>query len=241
MSSDKINSASRNISSIKNWPVDERPREKMVKFGPETLTNAELIAIIIGTGINNGKFRQSAVDLARDIILRFENLKNLINTSFDELVSVSGVGISKAAQIIAVFELGKRALSAQSGNNTRFRCSEEVANYYIPLMKDLKKEQFKVILLDIKNKIIKDILISQGSLTASIVHPREVLKPAIQASAASVIFIHNHPSGDPEPSTDDIEITNRLCRSCSIMGINLLDHIIVAENGYYSFKQKDLI
>ena len=241
MSPGKINSVSRNLGSIKNWPVDERPREKMVKFGPETLTNAELIAIIIGTGINNGKFKQSAVELAKAIILRFENLKSLISTSFDELVSVSGVGTSKAAQIIAVFELGKRAMSAQSGNNTRFKCSEEVANYYIPLMKDLKKEQFKVILLDIKNRIIKDILISQGSLTASIVHPREVLKPAIQASAASVIFIHNHPSGDPEPSTDDIEITNRLCRSCSIMGINLLDHIIIAENGYYSFKQKDLI
>ena len=239
--SGKINSDFENFCSIKNWPVDERPREKMVKLGPETLTNAELIAIIIGTGVNNGKFRHSAIDLAKDIMLRFENLKNLINTSFDELVSVSGVGISKAAQIIAVFELGKRALSAQNGNNTRFRCSEEVANYYIPLMKDLKKEQFKVILLDIKNRIIKDILISQGSLTASIVHPREVLKPAIQASAASVIFIHNHPSGDPEPSTDDIEITNRLSRSCSIMGINLLDHIIVAENGYYSFKQKELI
>lgn len=230
-----------NSGSIRNWPQDERPREKLVKLGPESLTNAELIAIIIGTGINNGHCRQSAVDLAKNIILRFENLKNLVDASFDELTLVNGIGISKATQIIAVFELGKRALSVQNGNNTRFRCSEEVANYYIPLMKDLKKEQFKVILLDIKNKIIKDILISQGSLTSSIVHPREVLKPAIQASAASVIFIHNHPSGDPEPSSDDIEVTNRLCRSCSIMGINLLDHIIVAENGYYSFRQKDLI
>ncbi|MCX6384882.1 MAG: DNA repair protein RadC [Actinobacteria bacterium] len=230
-----------NLNSIKKWPEDERPREKLVKFGPESLTNAELIAVIIGTGINNGKGRQNAIDLAKNIILRFDNLKNLINTTYDELTSVNGIGFSKATQIMAVFELGKRALSAKNGNNTRFRCSEEVANYYIPLMKDLKKEQFKVILLDIKNRIIKDILISQGSLTASIVHPREVLKPAIQASAASVIFIHNHPSGDPEPSTDDIEVTNRLSRSCSIMGINLLDHIIVAENGYYSFKQKDLI
>jgi len=227
--------------SIKNWPEDERPREKLLKLGPESLTNAELIAVIIGTGINNGHCRHSAIDLAKNIIIKFENLKNLVNTSFDELTSLTGIGMSKATQIIAVFELGKRALSARNGNNTKFRCSEEVANYYIPLMKDLKKEQFKVILLDIKNKIIKDILISQGSLTSSIVHPREVLKPAIQASAASVIFIHNHPSGDPEPSSDDIEVTNRLCRSCSIIGINLLDHIIVAESGYYSFRQKDLI
>ncbi|MCL5771424.1 MAG: DNA repair protein RadC [Actinobacteria bacterium] len=236
-----VNIISENSCSIKTWPEDERPREKLVKFGPEYLSNAELLAVIIGTGINTGKYSQSAIDLAKTIILRFDSLKNLINTSFNELISISGMGISKAAKIIAVFELGKRALSVQNGNNIKFRCSEEVANYYIPLMKDLKKEQFKVILLDIKNKIIKDILISQGSLTASIVHPREVLKPAIQASAASVIFIHNHPSGDPEPSSDDIEVTNRLCRSCSILGINLLDHIIVAENGYYSFKQKDLI
>lgn len=236
-----VNIISENSCSIKTWPEDERPREKLVKFGPEYLSNAELLAVIIGTGINTGKYSQSAIDLAKTIILRFDSLKNLINTSFNELISISGMGISKAAKIIAVFELGKRALSMQNGNNIKFRCSEEVANYYIPLMKDLKKEQFKVILLDIKNKIIKDILISQGSLTASIVHPREVLKPAIQASAASVIFIHNHPSGDPEPSSDDIEVTNRLCRSCSILGINLLDHIIVAENGYYSFKQKDLI
>ena len=236
-----VNIISENSCSIKTWPEDERPREKLVKFGPEYLSNAELLAVIIGTGINTGKYSQSAIDLAKTVILRFDSLKNLINTSFNELISISGMGISKAAKIIAVFELGKRALSMQNGNNIKFRCSEEVANYYIPLMKDLKKEQFKVILLDIKNKIIKDILISQGSLTASIVHPREVLKPAIQASAASVIFIHNHPSGDPEPSSDDIEVTNRLCRSCSILGINLLDHIIVAENGYYSFKQKDLI
>ncbi|MCL4378188.1 MAG: DNA repair protein RadC [Actinobacteria bacterium] len=229
------------MNSIRNWPEDERPREKLIKYGAEYLTNAELIAVIIGIGINNGKWKLTAIDLAKNIISKFDNLKNLINTSFDELISISGVGISKATQIMAVFELGKRAISASNGNNTRFRCSEEVANYYIPLMKDLKKEQFKVILLDIKNKIIKDILISQGSLTSSIVHPREVLKPAIQASAASVIFIHNHPSGDPEPSSDDIEVTNRLCRSCSIMGINMLDHIIVAENGYYSFRQKDLI
>jgi DNA repair protein RadC len=144
-------------------------------------------------------------------------------------------------QIRAAFELGKRAVSEKNGNNKSFRCSEEVASYYIPLMKDLKKEQFRVIMLNIKNKIIKEILISQGSLTSSIVHPREVICPAIRESAASLIFIHNHPSGDPEPSIDDIEITRRLCKSCSIIGINVLDHIIVAENGYFSFKQKNML
>jgi DNA repair protein RadC len=164
----------------------------------------------------------------------------LVNATISELHEIEGIGYAKAVQILASIELGKRALSEKNGNNIKFRCSEEVAHYYIPLMKDLKKEQFKVVLLDVKNKVLKEILISQGSLTASIVHPREVLKPVIKESAASVIFIHNHPSGDPDPSTDDIEVTNRLCKSCSIMGINVFDHIIVGENGYFSFRQKDL-
>lgn len=229
------------LNGIKFWPVDERPREKLIKSGTDILTNAELISIIIGTGVNTKKGSYSAIDLAKNLINKFENLKNISNAGYNELLEIPGLGKAKASKILAAIELGRRIQSEKNGNNTKFRCSEEVANYYIPLMKDLKKEQFKVILLDIKNKVIKDILISQGSLTSSIVHPREVLKPAIQASAASVIFIHNHPSGDPEPSTDDIEITNRLYKSCSILGISLLDHIIVAENGYYSFKQKNLL
>jgi DNA repair protein RadC len=154
---------------------------------------------------------------------------------------LEGIGQVKAIQILAALEIGRRAVSEKNGNNTSFRCSEEVANYYIPLMKDLKKEQLRIVLLNIKNKIMKEILISQGSLTSSIVHPREVLKNAIRESAASIIFIHNHPSGDPEPSIDDIEITNRLCKSCAIIGINVLDHIIVGEGGYFSFKQKDML
>ncbi|MDD3520416.1 MAG: DNA repair protein RadC [Actinomycetota bacterium] len=234
-------SSVKNSFSIKNWPEDERPREKLLKTGPETLSNAELIALVIGTGIKTKSGSHSAIDIAKTLVHNFGTLNNLANVSADELLISEGMGKAKAAKIIAAIELGRRIVSQKNGNNIKFRCSEEVANYYIPLMKDLKKEQFKVILLDVKNKILKDILISQGSLTSSIVHPREVLKPAIQSSAASVIFVHNHPSGDPEPSTDDIEITNRLCKSCSIMGINMLDHIIVAENGYYSFRQKDLL
>ena len=229
------------FKSIKDWPKEERPREKLIKHGPEYLTNVELLAIIIRTGIAKKDSSLSSVDLAKKIIIKHQCLKNLINATISELHEIEGIGYAKAVQILASIELGKRALSEKNGNNIKFRCSEEVAQYYIPLMKDLKKEQFKVVLLDVKNKVLKEILISQGSLTASIVHPREVLKPVIKESAASVIFIHNHPSGDPEPSTDDIEVTNRLCKSCSIIGINVLDHIIVGENGYFSFRQKDLI
>jgi len=226
---------------IKRWPEDERPREKLIKHGSQTLTNCELIAIMLRTGINNNSSRRSALDLAKTILCRYKNLNELLDASITELTEIKGIGRAKAAQIIAALELGKRAVSEKNGNNISFRCSEEVANYYIPLLKNLKKEQFRVILLDIKNKVIKEVLISVGSLTSSTVHPREVIKPAIKDSAASVIFIHNHPSGDPEPSTDDIEITNRLCKSFSILGINVLDHIIVAESGYFSFKQKQMI
>ena len=226
---------------IKNWPEEERPREKLVKLGKENLTSCELLAIIIGTGCMKDNQSYSALDLASSLVSKYKNLKSMLDLSITEISEIKGIGIVKAVQILAAIELGKRAVSEKNGNYTSFRCSEEVANYYIPLMKDLKKEQFRVIMLNIKNKIIKEILISQGSLTSSIVHPREVICPAIRESAASLIFIHNHPSGDPEPSIDDIEITRRLCKSCSIIGINVLDHLIIAENGYFSFKQKDML
>ena len=222
---------------IKRWPEAERPREKLIKHGSEYLTNSELLAIMLRTGINNNE----NLDLAKALLSRYKNLNELLDVSPVELTEIKGIGWAKAAQVMAALELGKRAVSEKNGNNVSFRCSEEVANYYIPLLKNLKKEQFRVLLLDVKNKVIKEVLISQGSLTSSIVHPREVIKPAVKESAASVIFIHNHPSGDPEPSVDDMEITDRLCKSCSIMGIGVLDHIIVAEGGYFSFKQKKLI
>jgi DNA repair protein RadC len=226
---------------IKEWPEDERPREKLIKSGSEHLTNSELLAIIIRTGFKYNNTGGSALDLAKNIILKYKNLRNLLDVSINELAGIEGIGKVKAAQILASMELGRRVVSEKSGSSVSFRCSEEVANYYIPLLKDLKKEQFRIVLLNIKNRIIKEVLISQGSLTSSIVHPREVLKSAIKESAASIIFIHNHPSGDPEPSIDDIEITNRLCKSCTIIGINVLDHIIIGEGGYFSFKQKDML
>jgi len=226
---------------INKWPEDERPREKLISNGSASLTNAELIAIILRTGISSKNCRQSAIELANSILSQFSGLQPLLDISVNELSLIKGIGNAKAAQVVAAVELGKRIMADKSGSNTSFKCSEDVANYYIPLLKDLKNEQFRLLMLNIKNKIIKDVMVSQGSLTSSIVHPREVLKIAIKASAASVIFMHNHPSGDPEPSIDDIEITNRLCKSCSIVGINVLDHLIIAESGYFSFKQKNML
>lgn len=156
---------------INRWPEDERPREKLVKYGSEYLSGAELIAIILGTGINNINGSKSALDLAKSLLSGYKNLNELLDASISELTAIKGIGTAKACQIIAALELGRRAISEKNGNNVSFRCSEEVANYYIPLLKDLKKEQFRVLLLDVKNKVIKEVLISQGSLTSSIVRP----------------------------------------------------------------------
>ena len=155
--------------SIKNWPELERPREKLIKKGPEYLSDCELLAIILHTGMGSSKEKFSALDLAKKILAEYGSLKNLLDLSLSEFIKINGIGWAKASQIIAALELGKRAISERNGNNKSFRCSEEVANYYISLLKDLKKEQFIVFLLDIKNKIIKEVLISVGSLTSSIV------------------------------------------------------------------------
>jgi len=154
---------------INRWPQDERPREKLLKPGSEYLTNSELLAIVFRTGISNNGNGKSALDIAKVLLSKYKNLNELLDVSIAELSEIKGIGRAKASQIMAALELGKRAVSEKNGNNISFRCSEEVANYYIPLLKDLKKEQFRVILLDIKNKVIKEVLISQGSLTSSIV------------------------------------------------------------------------
>jgi DNA repair protein RadC len=226
---------------INKWPRDERPREKLLNHGCDFLTNSELIAIMLRSGIKNNGTAISALDLAKSILSRFGSLNELLDVSVSELSEIKGIGTAKAIQLIASIELGKRVISEKNGNLVSFRCSEEVANHYTPLLKDLKKEQFRMVMFNIKNRIIREAIISEGSLTSSIVHPREVLKAAIKNSAASVVFLHNHPSGDPEPSLDDIEITQRLLKSFSLVGIGVLDHLIIAENGYFSFKQKNML
>jgi len=154
---------------INRWPQDERPREKLIKHGSHHLTNSEILAILLRTGTNNNNSSRSALDLAKVLLTKFKSLNELLGASAAELIEIKGIGKAKASQIIAALELGRRAVSEKNGSNISFRCSEEVANYYIPLLKDLKKEQFRILLLDIKNRVIKEVLISQGSLTSSTV------------------------------------------------------------------------
>jgi DNA repair protein RadC len=226
--------------TIKDWPEDERPRERLIKYGSESLSDAQLLAIILRTGNKT----RSAVDLARALIGKFEDFRSMDALSISELCKEKGIGAAKAAQIKAAFEIGKRMLSSRSGLKKGFTCSDDVVTYYIPLMKNLKKEIFRTVLLDSKNKILKDVedeIVSKGSLTGSIVHPREVFKTAIKESAAAVILVHNHPSGDPSPSREDIEITQRLVKSGDIVGIKVLDHIIIGDGSHFSFLDKKMI
>lgn len=222
--------------SIVNWPEDERPREKLLKFGADKLSDTELLAILLRVG-SSGK---SAVDMARELINQFGSFRNIDTKSFAELKR-KGLGIAKISQIKAAIEIGKRFLKEKSLSKVKIKTSKDIVDYFIPYMRDLKKEILKVVLLDGKNKIIKDVTLTEGTLTKSIVHPREVIKEAITESAAALVLIHNHPSGEPQPSQDDIEITNRIISVCELVGIRILDHIIIGDNNYFSFFNEGLI
>ena len=226
-------------SSIKDWPEDERPRERLIKYGGDKLSDAHLLGILIGSGDSQGG--RNAIDLSREILKTFGDFNQMDAASVNELCGVKGIGLAKAAQIKAALELGKRMASQKTGNKQTLQSSRDFVNYYSPFLKNLKKEVVKAVLLNPKLKLIKDITISEGSLNASVVHPREVMIPAIKESAACIVLIHNHPSGDPTPSQADIEITHRLAKTGEIIGIKLLDHIIIGDEDYYSFADEGLI
>ncbi len=223
-------------NAIVNWPKDERPREKLIKLGADKLSDTELLAILLRVGSSG----QSAVDMARELINEFGTFRNIDLKSFSE-IKRKGLGIAKIAQIKAAIEIGKRFLKEKSIFKVKIKTSKDLVDYFMPYMRDIKKEIFKVVLLDGKNKIIKDVTISEGTLTKSIVHPREVIKEAIIESAAALVLIHNHPSGEPQPSQDDIEITNRIISACELIGIRVLDHVIIGDNNYFSFYNEGLI
>jgi len=223
--------------TVKDWPDDERPRERLVKYGVDYLTDAELLGIILFNGYQG----KTSVDIAKELLLKSGGLRKLNSLSFSETSSVKGIGLAKFAQIKAALEMGKRLLRETSSPKKKIHNAVDLVDYYGPNMRDLKKEIFKIILLDVKNKIIRDIDVSVGSLTESIVHPREVLKEIVKESAASVIFLHNHPSGESNPSKNDIDITERLAEACNLIGVKVLDHIILGDDNYTSFAQEGLL
>ena len=223
-------------NTVKHWPEDERPRERLIAHGPASLSDAQLLAIII----KNGKAGRSALDLALELLTKFENLAGIEKAGISEICQVPGIGKAKAAEIKAAIEIGRRH-QKPSLSGASLCSSQDVVEYYRPRMRDLKKEVFKCVMLDTKNRIIRDEEVSAGSLSASIVHPRETFKAAIRESAAALIFIHNHPSGDTRPSQEDILLTRRLMQAGEVLGIQVLDHIIVGDGMHFSFRDNGLL
>lgn len=216
---------------IAQWPETERPRERLLAQGSQTLTDAQLLAILLRVG----RHRCSAVQVGMDILDRLGGLAGLAQCGIEELCAVPGVGTAKAAQLKAALELGKRALAGPLTKGAKITSSRELFTHYHPALRDLRHEIFKVVLLDAKHAILRDATVSAGSLTLSIVHPREVFTLAVKESAAAVIFLHNHPSGDPTPSQEDRVLTARLVSAGQLLGIQVLDHLVVGDGNYVSF------
>ncbi len=219
--------------SIKNWPEEERPRERLERYGPEALSDAELLSILLVTGASQEGL--TALDCSRILLEEHKNLRNLTRVSCDEMCRTSGVGPVKATRILAALEIGRRVAGQKRQMGRVFQISQDVFDSYSARLRDARQETFTVILLDSKNRYMREETVALGSLNQSIVHPREVFRPAIQGAAASVILLHNHPSGDPSPSEEDVQVTERLVEAGKLLGICVLDHIILGEGRYFSF------
>ncbi|OSB14336.1 RadC family protein [Clostridium botulinum] len=226
-----------NNFKIKDLPKNERPQERLIRYGAEVLSNSELLAVILRTGTKN----QNIMMLASSLIKETGGLDQLFNQSIEELTKIKGIGVTKAVQILALSELSKRFKTYKSGNEYKISTPLDVSNLVMEDMKYLKQEKLKILILNTKNIVtyIRDVFI--GTLNSSIVHPREIFCEAIKKNGASIIICHNHPSGDPTPSKEDINITLRLKECGRLIGIDLLDHIIIGENKYVSMKEKGTI
>ena len=228
-----------NSFTVHDLPVTERPRERLIKFGVESLSIPELLALIMGRGTRG----RSVLVIASELLQKYKSLKNLEGASINELRAVQGIGEAKATQIKAALELAKRIEEDDSLQITKttVKSPDDILHIIKKELKGKKKEYFMVALLDTRNHLIAIRTVSIGSLDTSIVHPREVFLEAISNSAASVIFIHNHPSGNPDPSEEDIKLTRQLIEAGKILDIDVLDHIVVVDNGYFSMKARNLI
>jgi len=220
---------------IKDLPKIERPREKLVAKGAENLKDSELLAILLRTG-TTGK---NVIEIASQILSKYSK-KRLLQMTYDDLSKIGGIDSAKATTLLAAFELSKRALEVNDTNLPVINTAKD-AVAQLTDMRDLKKEHFVVLYLNAKNQLVHKETISMGTLNANLVHPREIFEPALKHSAAQIIAAHNHPSGDPKPSEDDLELTKRLTEAGKMMGIEIMDHVIVSKNSHFSFKEEKLL
>ncbi|MFL0247466.1 RadC family protein [Candidatus Clostridium stratigraminis] len=222
---------------IMDLPNTERPREKLFKYGVEALSNNELLAIILRTGTSN----ENILELSSRIIKESGGLNGLLTSSYEDYLQLKGIGSAKASQLIALAEISKRFKSFKSGEEYKISEPKDAAMLLMESMRNLKQECLKVVLLNTKNIVISIRDVSIGSLNSSIVHPREVFNEAVKKSCASIIVSHNHPSGDPTPSSEDINLTHRLSECGKLLGIEMLDHIIIGNGIYISLKEKGIL
>ncbi|MFA6851163.1 MAG: DNA repair protein RadC [Selenomonadaceae bacterium] len=227
------------MTMVRYLPEDERPRERLLVKGATVLSNAELLAILLRTGTRE----DSVLHLAEKVLAMYKErgILSIMHMSPGELSGIKGIGDAKAATIIAAVELGRRLSEKVSEKRYVIHGPEDAAVYVMPRFRYETKEHFAVMLLNTKNHVLSVHVVSIGSLSASIVHPREVFREAIQNAAASVILLHNHPSGDPSPSREDILVTERLVKAGKIMDIPVLDHIIIGDDKYISLKEKGMV
>ncbi|WP_068674502.1 DNA repair protein RadC [Oceanobacillus sp. Castelsardo] len=219
---------------IKDVPKEDRPRERLLKHGAGHLSNQELLAILLGSGTKE----ESVITLSNRVLMHFEGLKLLTDATIEELTAIKGIGDAKGVLLLAAIELGKRMNQYKPDDKYIIRSPDDGADYIMEEMRSLKQEHFVALFLDTKNQVIHRQTIFIGSLNASIVHPRELFREAVKRSAASIIVAHNHPSGDPSPSKEDIHVTRRLVESGKMIGIELLDHLIIGDRKFISLKEK---
>jgi DNA repair protein RadC len=222
---------------IRDFPKTERPREKLLAEGADKLSNQELLAILLGTGTKN----QSVIQLAYHVLKHFDGLRFFKEATVEELMDLKGIGKAKAVLLCAAIELGKRLGNMKISDKYIIRSPEDAAQYVMEELRTLTQEHFVCLYLDTKNQVLHRQTIFIGSLNASIVHPREVFKAAIRRSSASLICLHNHPSGDPTPSREDINVTKRLVEAGKVLGIELLDHLIIGDKKFISLKEKGYV
>jgi DNA repair protein RadC len=219
---------------MKTIAEHDRPREKLARLGAAGLGDNELVAIVIG----QGQPRASALDLANHTLAAVGGVSGLARVGHDDLQHISGIGPARAAQLLAAAELGRRSVASAARNRAQMTSPRAVAEFLLPQYGQRPVEQFGVVLLDTKHRVLRSTVLSIGTLDASIVHPREVFREAVTGGAAAIVLFHNHPSGDPEPSGEDTRLTERLAAAGALMGINVLDHVILGDARYFSYREK---
>jgi len=224
------------MKSIKNWPIDDKPREKLLKYGEHTLSDTELLAILLRTGTKG----ETAIDLAREILQKFGSFRNISHTDMRKWKSIKGLGPAKIAQIKAAIEIGRRFREEKVKEKPKIKSSKDVFGILMARMRDLKTEVFKVLLLDSKNRIIEIAEIEQGTVNQANPIIREIFQKASENFSSSIICVHNHPSGDPTPSKEDKEFTKKLVEAGNTLQIKVLDHIIIGDT-YFSFADNGLL